>query len=91
MPKTLLLHSTTGCHLCDRAEKLLASMPELHRYTVTVVDVVDNPEAFTRHAEHIPVLEIAGASAVLRWPFNADQVLDWLDGIEGRAGAGSPT
>ena len=79
MPKTLLLYATTGCHLCDRAEKLLASMPELHRYAVTVVDVADDPVAFERHAEHIPVLQTAAAERVLRWPFNADQVLEWLD------------
>lgn len=55
-------------------------MPELGSRTVTVVDIVDCPTAYDRYAEHIPVLEIAGVPEVLCWPFNADQVLDWLEG-----------
>jgi glutaredoxin len=82
MHKTIFLYATTGCHLCERAERLLASMPELHRFTVTVIDVVDHPGAFEKYAEHIPVLEAEGLEGVLRWPFHADQVLDFLDRAE---------
>ena len=79
MHKTIFLYATTGCHLCEHAERLLASMPELHRFTVTVIDVVDHPGAFEKYAEHIPVLDAEGLEGVLRWPFHADQVLDFLE------------
>ncbi len=72
----LTLYSTEGCHLCESAERLLRSMPELHRVTVDVVDIADDPALLSRYGTSIPV--VATADAELAWPFNADDVLHFL-------------
>ena len=74
MIKSLILYSTEGCHLCEIAERLLRSMPELRRTTVDVVDIVDDDALVSRYGTTIPVLATE-AGAELAWPFNVDDVL----------------
>lgn len=77
MIKSLILYSTEGCHLCESAERLLRSMPELRRTTVDVVDIADDTTLFERYGTSIPVVASA-AGAELAWPFNADDVLRFV-------------
>jgi hypothetical protein len=72
--KSFILYSTAGCHLCESAERLLRSMPELRRVTVDVVDIADDAALFARYGESIPVVATC-TGAELAWPFNADDVL----------------
>jgi hypothetical protein len=72
--KSLILYSTEGCHLCENAERLLRSMPELRRTPLDVVDIADDATLLTRYGASIPVLASPGG-AELAWPFNADDVL----------------
>jgi hypothetical protein len=72
--QSLILYSTEGCHLCDNAERLLRSMPELRRTTVDVVDIANDATLFSRYGTSIPVVA-THAGAELAWPFNADDVL----------------
>lgn len=74
MIKSLILYSTEGCHLCESAERLLRSMPELRRTTVDVVDIVNDDALFSRYGTMIPVVATV-AGAELAWPFNADDVM----------------
>ena len=77
MFKSLTLYSTGACHLCERAQQLLASMPELRSVTVDVVDIADDEFLLARYGESIPVLAVA-SGAQLGWPFNADDILRLL-------------
>ena len=74
MIRSLILYSTEGCHLCESAERLLRSMPELRRTTVDVVDIANDPMLFERYGTSIPVVA-SNVGAELAWPFNADDVL----------------
>ena len=76
MTKSLTLYSTDGCHLCENAQRLLRSMPELRRVTLDVVDIVDDDALFARYGTLIPVLTTPEKE--LAWPFNADDVLQLL-------------
>ena len=70
---TITLYSTSACELCERAARLLGSMPELTGVTVRVVDIVSDDRLYRRLATRIPVLEVDGIE--LDWPFNADDVI----------------
>ena len=70
----LTLYSTSGCHLCESASRLLASMPELVRHPVAVVDIADDEALLARYGTRIPVLACRGRE--IGWPFNADDVLE---------------
>jgi Glutaredoxin-like domain (DUF836) len=72
--KSLILYSTSACSLCERAERLLRSMPELRSVTLDVVDIADDGPLLARYGESIPVL-CAGSAKTLAWPFNADDVI----------------
>ncbi len=79
--RQLLLYSTSACHLCERAMALLASMPELSRYQLTLVDIAAEDALVERYGTRIPVLVLpnpTSAQGELDWPFNADQVLALL-------------
>ena len=77
MPKSLILYSTDACHLCERAEALLHSMPELRNVPVDVVDIAGDAALFERYAHSIPVLATP-AGRTIEWPFNADDVLELI-------------
>jgi len=78
LTKSLILYSTGGCHLCERAEALLRSMPELRGVTVDVVDIANDAALLARYGESIPVLRTPSGASV-SWPFNADDVLQLTD------------
>ena len=79
MNESLLLFSTGACSLCERAEALLRSMPELARVTVDVIDIAEDDALMRRYGASIPVL--AARDRQLVWPFNADDVIELLSGV----------
>lgn len=77
--RTLTFYSTEACHLCEQAAALLASMPELRGHALEFVDIATHDTLLDRYGMLIPVLA-RGDGAELHWPFNADEVLEWLEG-----------
>lgn len=73
MQPELILYSTWGCHLCEQAEQLLQQTPDV-KYTV--VDIVDDEQAFARYRISIPVLSFGEKD--LCWPFDKAQLTTWL-------------
>ena len=61
---SLTLYSTWGCHLCEEAQSLLAQQ----QLPFTVLDIVDDAEAFAKFRTQIPVL--GAGSHYLYWPFD---------------------
>jgi hypothetical protein len=61
--------------LCERAEAMLRSMPELRNVTVDVVDIANDATLLDRFGQSIPVLATLSGDAIA-WPFNADDVLE---------------
>ncbi len=76
MIKALTLYSTEACHLCERAERLLRSMPELRDVTLDVIDIANDETLLGRYGTSIPVLAVP--SGEIAWPFNADDILQLL-------------
>ena len=85
MTATLIVYSTSACTLCERALALLRSMPELERWTVVEVDVADEPRLLARYGARIPVVASSESNAEIGWPFNADDVLEFVRGITARS------
>jgi hypothetical protein len=66
------LYSTEGCHLCEQALQLLNELgvhPE-------VIDIAFDDSLFTQYGWVIPVVKVA--SHELHWPFDAQQLSQWL-------------
>lgn len=74
---SLVLYSTWGCHLCEQAEQLLVAAGLAQQFSV--VDIVDDEQAFARYRVMIPVLR--NGENELCWPFDAAQLATWLKDV----------
>lgn len=65
------MYSTTGCHLCEEAQRVVYSaLGSL----VAEVDIVDDDALLKRYAVRIPVLRRTDSGAELDWPFGPEAV-----------------
>ncbi|BCE01856.1 glutaredoxin family protein [Marinicellulosiphila megalodicopiae] len=70
------LYSTDGCHLCEQALALIAQVnPNIK---INVLDIMDDPVWLESFQIRIPVLEIPNTSIQLDWPFDAEQLSQFL-------------
>ncbi|MDP4985465.1 glutaredoxin family protein [Pseudoalteromonas tunicata] len=75
MHKVVLYH-TQGCHLCEQAYELL-----LHFFSpaeVNCIDIVDDEAMMNLYQCDIPVAQNCLTQALLKWPFNAQQIQEVL-------------
>lgn len=77
----LELYSTSACHLCEQAEALLAVTVPRSRlaWQCYIVDIADDDGLLERYGTRIPVLRRGDNGAELGWPFDASQLLAFLD------------
>ena len=86
---SLILYSTSACHLCEQAEGLLQTLqgarPDLRWSTV---DIADDDALFARYGYSIPVLKrapranpegVAAPARELAWPFDLQGLIDFLE------------
>lgn len=74
MKHALILYGTEGCHLCDEAQSLLSQIGLAWHD----VDIADNDALLERYGTSIPVLASSASSAELNWPFQREEVLNFL-------------
>jgi hypothetical protein len=72
----LILYGTSACHLCEEAAAILLPITDAACITMLQVDIADKDELMTRYGLRIPVLACNGLE--LDWPFNAEQIADFL-------------
>lgn len=71
----LHLYLRHECHLCEQAMDLLQALRLADR--VHCVDIDDDPELGARYGLLIPLLARTDG-ATLAWPFDADQLADFV-------------
>lgn len=71
------LFGTLGCHLCEQAEAILIPLVE-YGLLIELIDIADRPEWVEQYGLRIPVLKRMDTAAELDWPFEADQVVRFL-------------
>ncbi len=74
----LTLYTTAGCHLCERAERMLRELAEDGAFRLESVDIADDPELFERYGVRIPVVRNAASGEELGWPFSREQLAGLL-------------
>lgn len=74
----LTLFSTSGCHLCELAEKLLGDLsPQVGGIKLEIVDIADSNTLFERYGLLIPVLRHPDGDE-LQWPFTQESLQCFL-------------
>ncbi|MDX6402009.1 MAG: hypothetical protein QOF27_2615 [Gaiellaceae bacterium] len=59
----VVLYHATGCHLCERARKVVAQVREEIPFQLQEVEIDGDPELESRYREWLPVVEIDGEPA----------------------------
>lgn len=77
MSDVLELLGTKGCHLCDDAERLVATAARARGVSWQYVDIAEDDALTLVYAERIPVLRRADRE--IGWPFGLLDILRLLD------------
>lgn len=77
MPPECQLLGTLGCHLCEVAEAELLPLVE-YGLLVELVDIGESAALVDDYGLRIPVLRRVDTGAELDWPFDAEQVVVFL-------------
>ena len=75
--RTLLLYSTSACHLCEFAHTLIEPYLDSLAITVEEVDINSSDSLMEQYGILIPVLKFSDGETELGWPFSEDQFLDF--------------
>jgi hypothetical protein len=76
--KKFRLYGTSACHLCELAHAMVAKeKATAGEFEVDEVDISESEALFERYGVAIPVLQHPD-SRELNWPFNDQQLRDFL-------------
>lgn len=70
----MVLYGTSGCHLCDQAEALLAQASQARALDWRYEDIALDEALVEKYGQLIPVLATR-AGQELRWPFSLLDIL----------------
>lgn len=78
---TLVLYTTSGCHLCEQARQLIDD--ELARagdWQLVFRDIADDGALMERYGIRIPVVRRTDTDEELGWPFDGPALAAFLAG-----------
>ncbi len=59
----VVVYSKPGCCLCDELKSQLRKLQQIHRFEWREVNILEDPEAFAKFKEEIPVVFVNGRKA----------------------------
>lgn len=74
MSANTILYSTSGCHLCELAAEILTSAD----YEFSAKDIAFDDDLYERYGERIPVVKRRDTQQELGWPFDTEQITEFL-------------
>jgi hypothetical protein len=75
---TLYFYVTDQCELCKQAEQVLVETPIDTPIPVEVVDIAESETLVEQYGERIPVLRMDPQGKELNWPFDQNDVINFL-------------
>jgi len=75
---TLLLYSTSGCHLCDQAKTLIEHVVLPQQFTLKIIDIANDDTLFEKYGIRIPVIKFEHSQQELSWPFDLGELTSYL-------------
>jgi Glutaredoxin-like domain (DUF836) len=75
-----LLLGTSGCHLCELAEELIAEcLTEEANTKIELIDIAEQTQWQPNYATQIPVLLHPKSLQSLNWPFTKESILTFIE------------
>lgn len=72
------LYTTLGCHLCEQAESLIKTQEAALGFSWQAKEIADQDHLVELYGVKIPVLHCCTTQLELSWPFDEDELLEWL-------------
>lgn len=82
MKKELFLYSTVGCHLCELAKEQLSPLFDHFPLLLVEIDIADDEKLLEKYGVRIPVIRLADTEKELGWPFDTQQVYEYLLSVQ---------
>ncbi len=76
--KTLILYSTTACHLCETAHELIRPFLSQLEMDIEEVDISESDALIERYGVRIPIIKFADGEKELGWPFSVESFLAFV-------------
>lgn len=70
----LVLYTTLGCHLCDKAKAVIWPVLDHYGFRLQEVDIADDDTLLNQYAMKIPVVFRPDTGVELGWPFDQAQL-----------------
>ena len=80
--RLLELMTTEGCHLCEQATPLLVAGLDPNLFEVDLVDIAFDDQLMNLYATRIPVLVDSQSGSELDWPFDMQQLREFVENLE---------
>ena len=74
----IILLGTSGCHLCEDAELILAECDQIN---IEYIDIAEQEQWQEKYAIRIPVLYHPETEKELGWPFSQEQAQVFIDAL----------
>jgi hypothetical protein len=74
----IILLGTSGCHLCEDAELILAECDQIN---IEYIDIAEQEQWQEKYAIRIPVLYHPETEKELGWPFSQEQAQIFIDAL----------
>ncbi len=79
--RQLELYGTSGCHLCEVATAIVDAVLKAEQVCVREVDIADDDQLVDLYGVRIPVLKDLSSGLELGWPFDAQQLFDFVQAL----------
>lgn len=79
----IILYGTQGCHLCDKAERVVRRLAPAYSLQFVYCDIAGDDQLMQRFALQIPVLEHSASGAQLSWPIDDDTFVAFVAHLPG--------
>ncbi len=73
--------TTSGCHLCDKALRLIKRSPVASMVKLESIDIADSATLIEEYGMRIPVLKAVVSGHELGWPFDEDEYQQWIESL----------
>jgi hypothetical protein len=77
-PGQLILYTTLGCTLCEKAKAEIWPLLEPFQLRLVEMDIAEDEDLLARFAVKIPLVGLGDPQDVCGWPFDRAQLAEWL-------------
>ena len=77
--RQFILYSTSHCHLCEQAEKLLINLQHEYEFQWEITEISNDDDLINQYGIRIPVIQSINTKAELNWPFTQNDIIKFIE------------